>query len=133
MKWFENIYTLAILTLDYGDEFSLGDKFEYQVLTFDKKRNKDNIPGTYMCKKSVTKRIKDLKKEIEQKTNRECKIDKKSYIIYIKEESNSLKHRDLKSRKEKQRIQKLYEKSERKRETMNNNYSPGGNRDHSER
>lgn len=128
--WYDDIYKLGIQALDYGDNFSNTEKYEYNILTFDKKNKTDTIPGMFKSKQKIRAHIKILVKEITEKSGHNCSIDKKIYSIAVK---NSEKHKILDERLRRIHEKKRRERSEIKRQNIYNNYNPGGARDHSER
>ena len=130
--WYDSIYKLGIQVLDYGIEFSDTEKYEYNVLTFDKENKTDTIPGTFNNKQGITIHIRNLAKEITEKSGHICSIDKKIHLIAMKN-SNSEKHKALDEKLIIKQQQKIMENNKHRRKVICDNRYPGGSRDHSER
>ena len=139
MMWYDKIYKLAKLEINYGEEYSPSDRYEYYILTFDKDKNIDYIPGAFSIKTEINQRIRELSEIVEEKTKRKCPIGRIMRFSAFSDELPSIfKKNDKKFTSDEKKIrrrkmQQLMSKREERRESACYHSAPGGSWDHSER
>ena len=86
MVWYDNTYKLGIKKLDFGKEFSIHERFEYTILTYDEQGNQGEMPGHFdslFGGRGIREAVKRLSEIVKEETSHDCEINytPKTFIL----------------------------------------------------
>ncbi len=132
MAWWDNIHSLQVMRLDYGDDFSRNNRFDYSIVTYTADGNQDSIPGIFESGTKALDRIRELAEIIKQKTLRKCHVFQEFLDADINCEGTT-KQKELLTKRKETKQAKFRARAEKTKEMQQSNCFAGGAYDHSQR